>query len=345
MAGCLLIIVAQGAHAAVDVRAKLDSVYLQMGRITTLHLSATQPKGVRGEFPLLRQVNQQGIIPICGDSVELRAPSRIDTVDAGANITVNYEVPVQAFDSGFYRLPQFVYVAGRDSAVSKTLTLKVVPVKATADEPISDYAGTAEPENPSIFDHLPDWLVDYWWLLLIAALIVAAGIYLRRRYKREGHILPKKPEPTPYEKALNSLRTLKGEKLWEQGMEKEYYTRLTEIVRVYLYGRFHINAMEMTSNQILSAITKNKETKPHRVEIQQILSMADFAKFAKIRPLPDDNIKAFDNAEAFVRSTKPLPPVENKPAANQPSMPGGDGKEVASASMNAANKKEKGGEL
>ncbi len=103
-------------------------------------------------------------------------------------------------------------------------------------------------------------------------------------------------------------------------MEKEYFTELTDVLRVYLFGRFGINAMEMTSRQILGALKNNKETRDKRDYIRQILNMADFVKFAKVRPLPDDNIASFENALKFVEETKPLPPAdddEQSPETNQ----------------------------
>lgn len=296
--------------AAPAVQVKLDSVNLLMGKMTVLHLSVTQPKDVKGAFPLLSRVQENGIIPICGDSVELRAPSRVDTVENGNNLTITYDVPLQAFDSGYYRLPEFAYVYGKDTVLSKSLGIKVVPVLAEADTPIYDYASTAGPENPSIFDHVPDWIVDYWWVVLIIILAVLAFLYAMRRYRKEGSLLPKKPEPTPYEAAMSALRNLKDKKLWEQGMEKAYFTELTDILRLYLYRRFGINAAEMTSRQILASLKKNKDTQDKRVYFRQILDMADFVKFAKVRPLPEDNVKAYDNALRFVEETKPVPVEE-----------------------------------
>ena len=250
------------------------------------------------------------MIPICGDSVELRAPSRVDTVENGNNLTITYDVSVQAFDSGYYRLPEFAYVYGKDTVFSKSLGIKVVPVLAEADTPIYDYASTAGPENPSIFDHVPDWIVDYWWVVLIIVLAVLVFLYAMRRYRKEGSLLPQKPEPTPYEAAMSALRNLKDKKLWEQSMEKVYFTELTDILRLYLYRRFGINAAEMTSRQILASLKKNKDTQDKRVYFRQILDMADFVKFAKVRPLPEDNVKAYDNALRFVEETKPLPVEE-----------------------------------
>ena len=72
-----------------------------------------------------------------------------------------------------------------------------------------------------------------------------------------------------------------------------YFTELTDILRLYLYRRFGINAAEMTSRQILASLKKNKDTQDKRVYFRQILDMADFVKFAKVRPLPEDNVKAY----------------------------------------------------
>lgn len=299
------------ANAGVRMEVKLDSVHLVMGRSTILHLDVTKPKDAKGNLSLFNEVGPNGIIPVCGDSVEFRAPKVIDTIAVGDNVTVKYEIPVQAFDSGYFRLPELLYVSGNDTSRSKSLSLKVVPVSAKADEPINDYASVADSEDKSIFDYLPDWLVDYWWVMTIMVAIIAAIVYALQRYRKEGHILPKKPEPTPFENAMNSLRCLKEQKLWEQGMEKEYYTDLADILRNYLNGRFGINAMEMTSREILQTFGCNNEIKEYRADMRSILDMADFVKFAKVRPLPEDNIKSFENALNFVRGTKPVPQPED----------------------------------
>lgn len=305
-----LLLTAAIASPGVRLDVRLDSAYLVMGRSTMLHLDLTKQKGDKGELTLFKELRENGIIPVCGDSVEFRAPIGLDTVESGNTLTIKYDIPVQAFDSGYYRLPELLYVSGNDTSRSKQLSLKVVPVPAKAEDPINDYASVSEPEDKSIFDFLPDWVVDYWWLLLILAAAVWAGILLMKRYRKEGHILPKKPEPTPYEKAVASLRQLKEQKLWEQGMEKEYYTELTDILRSYLSGRFGINAMEMTSREILHALHQSHGLRGYRPDMRQILDMADFVKFAKVRPLPDDCVRSFDYAQHFVEDTKPVPVAE-----------------------------------
>lgn len=296
------------ASAKVTVTAKLDSVNLLMGNMTTLGLEVVQDKGKPGGFPMFRNVDPSlGYVGVCGDSIELRTSFKADTVELGSGrIQINYKVPLQAFDSGTYRLPEFVYVSESDTARSNALTLQVVPVKVTADDPIAGFAPVAEPEGKKFFDFVPDWLADFWWIIIIAVLAIAAFIWAMRRYKKEGTVLKKKPEPTPYETAMKNLRELKARNLWEQGMEKEYFTRLTDILRIYLDKRFGINAMEMTTREIMDRLYES-DVKDKRDYVRQILSVADFVKFAKVRPLPADNIAAYENAVKFVEETKPEP--------------------------------------
>lgn len=307
----MALLVSLPTAAKVSVTAKLDSVNLLMGKLTTLRLEVVQDKGKPGGFPMFSHADPAaGYVGVCGDSVELRTSFKVDTVELGSNrIQLNYEIPLQAFDSGTYRLPEFVYVSQSDSARSNALSLNVVPVKATADDPIAGFAPVAEPENKSIFDAVPNWLADYWWVILILLLIAGATWWGVRRYKKEGTVLRKKPEPSPYETAMRRLKELKGKNLWEQGMEKEYFTDLTEILRVYLDRRFGINAMEMTSREIMDHLSKS-DIRDKRDYMRQILSVADFVKFAKVRPLPADNIAAYENAVKFVEETKPEPAPE-----------------------------------
>ena len=119
----------------------------------------------------------------------------------------------------------------------------------------------------------------------------------------------------PYDRAIQALHELKDSKLWQQGQEKAYYTTLTEILREYIDERFHINAMEMTSSQIIETLHRNEETKAVNRQLRDILEMADFVKFAKMRPLPDDNEQVMRYAETFVEETKPdekAPESENQ---------------------------------
>ena len=300
------------AHGAgISVSARLDSVQMLMGRMNTLHLQVVQPEGRKGGFTIFSQAPADGYVTVCGDTVELRTSIARDTSSIGSGmVQIDWHVPVQVFDSGTYRLPQFVYVSDRDTARTTELSLKVIPVPVSADAQISDFAGPVSPKG-KLFDFLPDWMLDLWWLWLALLILIALFIIGMRRYRKQGGVvLRKKPAPDPYQVAMQRLDNLKSRKLWEQGMEKEYFTFLTDILREYLEKRFGINALEMTSSEIIASLSANPEVKEKRGYIREILDVADFVKFAKVRPLPADNISAFDNAVCFVEETKPAPADE-----------------------------------
>ena len=334
--------VGNASAAPATVKAKLDSVQILMGRITMLRLEVVQNANARGEFEIFRSMPPSGVVGVCGDSVELRTSFERDTTELGSGrIQINYAVPVQAFDSGFYRLPQLRYIIGKDTVYSNQVALKVLPVTGvTADSKISGYADVMGPADPSIFDFLPNWLYRYWWLILLALAVIAGVIYLVYRYRTKGTLLAPKPKPSPYAVAIKGMENLKKRQLWENGLEREYFTELTEILRQYLDGRFGINAMEMTTRQIIEHLSKDERIRDKKEYVRQVLDMADFVKFAAQRTIADDNVTAYDNVLRFIEETKPTP--EEIEAEKQKQQRIDDGFEIAEEKPSSASKKSSG---
>lgn len=309
-----IVLCVAGAYAGqIMVTSALDSTTMLMGSKCAYKIEVVQDKGTQGEFPLFKNLGQQGYVTVLNDTVEISAASSPDTVEVGSNrIQINYDMLIQVFDSGYYKIPGIPYVSNGDTVWTKEHYLKITPVKVTAEDKISPMTSCQEPEGKSIFDILPDWLYYWWWLyLLIIALIVIACLVIKK-YRKTGSILPQKPETPPHIVALDRLNRLKARHLWESGHEREYYTLLTDILRIYLYKRFGIKAMEMTSKEIMETLAEDKNLISGEQMMKQILDVADFVKFAKVRPLPDDNVKAFDNAVKFIEDTAPRPEPEEK---------------------------------
>lgn len=299
------------SFAEVKVTAALDSASILMGRIDTLRIFVDREANRQGVFPIFNSMGSSGFVTLLGDTVELGVP-RMDTVKReGSRITERLVVPVQVFDSGFYRLPPFVYISATDSAVSNQVELSVVPVKVGENDAISDYQDISDPSDRSFWDWVPDWLYELWWLWLVLILAILAAIYFGSKYRKTGKFmsLPEKPQPKPWVVALQRLESLKAKNLWENGLEKEYFTDLTDILRDYLFQRFGINAMEMTSRQIMQTLADQEDVREKRSYMRKILDIADFVKFAKVRPLPADNVEAFENAINFVKETVPAEPL------------------------------------
>lgn len=309
LAGLLLTAVAGVASAAgPKVQAMMDSTQLLMGNTMTIHLNIVEPADDNvGHFVLPKDST---LIP----EIEIRQIVTLDTVDLGNNLRqIRREMIIQSFDSGDYIIPEMKYVLGHDTVLGDKLALRVIPVDVDHMDSINPNADVQDADS-RWWDFLPAFIVDYWeWILLTIVLIaagVAAFIMLRKKGVKQIFKAPA-PVLSPYEVAMRDLTLLKEKNLCAAGNEKEYYTDLTDILRIYLQNRFGINAMEMTSSQITSELNKNDETRlPNRL-MKQILEVADFVKFAKQRPLPEDNNRAFQSAVQFVEDTRPAPVAEN----------------------------------
>ena len=302
-AAVLLATVATAWGGNVTFKAKLDSATLLMGKTTTLHLEITQDKDVRGFFP-----GEQA--DTLSAMVEIAERPAADTTDLGNNrIQINRDLIIQSFDSGLWVIKPIPYVVNGDTAYCNQLTLKVLPVDVSKMQDIHDIK-PGEEVPFSLFD----WLPDYWWLWLLALLLLFGGIWAYRKYYKKGinPLKPTKKRLPPYEEAMINLRNLKAAELWQRGQEKEYFTGLTDILRVYIDRRFHINAVEMTSTQIIETLKENRETKAVNEQLEMILEVADIVKFANARPLADDNEVAYQRAVNFVEATRPVEQPENE---------------------------------
>lgn len=290
-----------------QIKASLDSLQLTMGQQTVARVDIVKPADSPAEILV-----DKNLFPA---EVEILDWLEGDTTDIGNGLVeIKRGLLIQSFDSGVYAIPPFLLVNGPDTLRSNSLSLKVNPVDVSALTDIHPIADVAEFES-KWYDWLPDWITDYWVYILLGILVIAGGIcaYLIMSKKVKVSILPQKKRLPPDQIAFNRLNALKEAQLWEKGQEKEYYTRLIDILRDYLQERFGINAMEMTSSQILKALRSNEETRMSHSRMERVVEIADFVKFAKVRPMPDDNVRAFSDAMQFVEETKPTPePEENQ---------------------------------
>lgn len=301
MAMMLLALPAMAGNTTIS--AKLDSTHVLMGKTIGLHISVVQDREVNGLMLNL-------VADTLNAKVEIADKGKADTTALDNNrLQINRDITLQAFDPGTYQLPAILYVVGRDTLRSKeTLTLTVDSIKVDPQGKIKDFKPVAEAPF-KLLDWVPDFISDYWWAWLAGLLLLAFGIYAYFKWYKKGinPLKPVKKRLPPYEEAMQALSNLKSRNLWQNGQEKEYYTTLTDILRVYIDRRFGINAVEMTSTQIMDKIRQNEDAHIAKEQLNNVLEIADFVKFANMHTLADDNEIAFQRAVNFVEQTKPLP--------------------------------------
>lgn len=321
-----------GAQGSVVFSAKLDSTILLMGKQTALHLEVSQDKDAVGYLV----EDRAGVLT---DFVEVVDRPEADTTDLGNNrVQINRDLIIQSFDSGVYVIPPLNYVVGADTFRTGQLTLKVLPVFVDSMTTVHDFKNI-EGVPFKILDLLPPFVADYWWIYVLFIVLVAICLFVYFKWIKKGRLPLKqsKKEVPPFDEAMQMLAELKQRQLWQSGQEKEYYTALTDILRRYIFRRFGVNAVEMTSTEIVDVLRKNEETRAVNEQLGMILEIADFVKFAKVRPLPDDNEVAYQRAVNFVQETKP---VEIAPDADKPDEDASDDN-----NKKQPNSEQKGGEL
>lgn len=308
---CLLLMAAgrRIAAAPATVNARLDSATLLMGQTTKLHLQVDRDKDKRGYFPIFSDTDSRPYATLLGDTIELSKSYTTDTVALPGNLTrITYHVPVQVFDSGCYNIPGFQYVVGADTIISNPLTLKVVPVKASATDKISGLTDVVDPDKGSWLDDVPDWVLKYWWAIIVGLVALVVLWFVVRAWLKHRKQRPaRKPEMPADVEALQALKKLKEQQLWQSGENERYFVELTAILRRYVSRRFGISAPEMTTAQFLEELGRQPELSGYNAEMSRLLELADFIKFAKGKSLPDENEEAFNIVMKFVSDTRLTP--------------------------------------
>lgn len=250
--------------------------------------------------------------------IEVLNEFELDTIAIKNGISeLEIKLLFTSFDSGFYKLPQPLIITGGKGLLSNapngqmvvgeggdtiyfdTPALAVNTIQIdTASFKMYDIKGQIK--YPITFKEV------YPWILLVLALI-ALGYLLYRyiKYKRENRDFFGKPivKDPPHIIALRELDKLRTQKLWQGGKEKQYYTGITDTLREYIEGRYHVSAMEKTSSEIMESLADEKiEAKPYH-DLNELFKLADLVKFAKYTPTEADNEDAIPVAVRFVNST------------------------------------------
>ena len=216
---------------------------------------------------------------------------------------VTQKILLTQFNAGNYQFGQIPALIQRkngsiDTIISNNinLTVNTIEVDTTlAIKPIKNVKSIPFPWK-SFFKKLTLILLP---LLLIIALIIWYLIY-----KKKLDLFKEKPKTMLdyYEEALKNLEAIEKKKLWQNDQIKEYYLGVSEVLRIYLEGRFGIRAMERTTDEIKEELFLEM---PLKNKVSEILAQSDLAKFAKFKPLQDENLRMMKMAKDFIKHTKP----------------------------------------
>ena len=170
-------------------------------------------------------------------------------------------------------------------------------------------------KTPLVVEEFGGYVV--WGVVALLALVSAIYLIVNRTRKAKAEeVEESRPKEAPHIVAIRKLEMLSTQKLWQNGQYKSYYTRLTDILRDYLDGRYGVGAMEMTSDEIIAAIKGLEITKKQVATLGELLKEADLVKFAKHTPDAESNEAAYYTVYYFVEETKEVAEQTKAEVAN-----------------------------
>jgi hypothetical protein len=276
-----------------QVHTSIDSTKIKIGSQFNLTLKTTVDAKARVNFP---EGKNFGLL-------EVLESYPVDTIKNDGRYELVKKYGLTQFDSGRYVIPPLPVIINNKNFTTDSLTIEVTNVVVdTLKQKMFDIKPVAEVKSESNI---------WWYLVILAGLAAVGGLIYWDIKRRRNKVKPELPlYSSPIEKAAGELKRLESKQLLQKGAVKDYYSELTGIVRTYIEEAVHIPAKESTTGGLLIALQDamahkklnlNSET---LIQLQKVLSNADFVKFAKMQP-PEGEI-----AEDRMRIAKAIEDID-----------------------------------
>ncbi len=284
---------------SVEAYSTLDSSSIMIGDQIGMEIGIQIPNNFDVSWPILADT--------INSHIEIIKKDAIDTVSNNGQTTILQRLLITSFDSGYFEIQpiEFIFHNKADSsnyftANTNTMFIQVRTPEVDTSKAFMAIKGPVE-EPYTFMEVLP-------WILLSLAIIgiIIGGIWYLRKRKRNQPVFAKKAKPAlpPHVVAIEKLEQLRLAKIWQQGRLKEYYTELTDITREYVERRYHFDALEMTTEEILTVCKEQSINESARGKLKSVLQLADLVKFAKEKPTALENDLSLNHCIDFVQETK-----------------------------------------
>ncbi len=277
---------------------KIEPGEILIGQPTQMSIEIEVPAGGVIVWPDISKLEEKEI-----EVLRFGLPDTLVKTDTGLKMQQLHRIT--AWQESYIALPplEFLHIIENDTVrfQSTALLFEVKSVEVDMSDMIRDIKPLWN--IPITFrEILPYFLAT----IALAILIFLIINYLRRTKKTEEKLtIWEKPTVPAHIAAISSLETLRRKQLWQQGKMKQHHSELTFILRNYLYKRYHLDAVEMTTAEILQTLPKYVADESLVKKFNEIFGMADLVKFAKHAPEEDEHDRSLGKALDFVKSTIP----------------------------------------
>ncbi len=285
----------------IEIEGKVESEDVQVGKPFTLDLSLKVPYGWFVEW------NDFAIDTLFAQLDIIKRSEVERTADADSNVIVKQQLTLMTFDTGQIQVPPVGLTYARSFEDPNRLKAYTDPIKLYSTTIAVDttlaYKPIVEPvAAPVHFNEMFPWMLG---VLLLALVVI--GIWYWRQHRKpkvdeDGNIV-RGPVIPPYDKAIDDLKRLREEKIWQSGKVKEYFSSLTDIAREYIEGQFGINAVEMTTDDILLEVKLLHFSQSTFGKLKETMEVADLVKFAKYSASSLESDTSLSNMTEFVNES------------------------------------------
>ena len=283
-----------GQNAFISGETGTDSI--TVGQHFDYQLTLTVPKDCFVEWTQFDDTLNKSIEVISAGEV------KSTPINNGNDVMMTQKLTLTSFDTGLVQIPEIglTYRNSKDDSLNFTIFtnkhdiyVSTIAVDTTqAFRPIKDVMR----QGITVKETIP-WIT----VAIVLAGMVFLFIYLtKHKKKRDVAVVEKKPAIVTARARLENMRQKES---WNNGTPKTYYTELTDIVREYLEGQFHIDAVEMTTDEIKAAVSSINIGERVSSKLFDVLGTADFVKFAKATPTKEQNEKSFSDINNFVEDS------------------------------------------
>ena len=204
-----------------------------------------------------------------------------DRVDGAGSSTTTFTITLAAYALGALQTPPLKLEV---SEAGQTTTLDTPRAAIEVKGQLAD-AGQGDSKlyevQPPVEVLVRTWRLVYGLLALMLA--AALTFFIVRRLRRPKPVVTAAPKPLEplHVRTAKALDALAQEQLPSEGRVKEYYFRLSEIVRSYLGERYGFDALESTTPELLTHLRSRNTPGLPLEQLATFANTSDFVRYAK----------------------------------------------------------------
>ena len=236
--------------------------------------------------------------------------ARIETEQGNRHV---WNGTLSAFETGEFEVPPIrLELSGPDGTVtvsSESVAVEIVSVLEDED-PEAEQANLADLKPPASVD--PNFRPLTIAAIILGVLLLVAVVlwWLHRRYAARLSAVAPPADPfrrmPPHEWVYEELRRLLDRRIPEQGQVDLFYSELSRILKRYLSGRYRLDLMEHTTDEIAPLLEQVGAGERPLAGVARVLDECDRVKFARERPGSEAWRAVVEAVYEIVDETKPL---------------------------------------